>query len=219
MDFKNLFIGYAPKNNNAYFDWISLYNAYKENIKNHSVVIEIGASTFNRTIELAKYCKKLIGIEKYSNRLPKSVNFENICYMGGKWEELSSLLEEESADLIISSHVIEHIEDDLLCINESYKVLKKGGVLLFNTPNRKRLPRIIIEFFIGERKFPFLEHQREYIKLDLQKLVRKSNFNISTAEIKGVVFGLHGGKIFFYIKKVPRLFEKHAGYWQVKLVK
>ena len=107
------------------------------------------------------------------------------------------MFEEESVDFIISSHVIEHTENDLLCINESYKVLKKGGVLLFNTPNRKRLTRSIIEFFIGERKFTFLEHQREYIKLDLQKLIRKSNFNINTAEIKGIVFGLHGGKIFF----------------------
>ena len=81
------------------------------------MAIEIGASTFDRTIKLAKYCKKLIGIEKYSNRIPKSVNFENIHYMVGKWEELSSLFEEESADLIISSHVIEHTENDLLCIN------------------------------------------------------------------------------------------------------
>ena len=62
MNFKNLFFGYAPKNKDANFDWISLVNAYKENIKNHSVVIEIGASTFDRTIELAKYCKKLVGI-------------------------------------------------------------------------------------------------------------------------------------------------------------
>lgn len=219
MNFKNLFFGYAPKNKNANFDWINLCNTYKENVKNHSVVIEIGASTFNRTLELAKYCKRLIGIEKYSNRIPKSANFKNIHYMVGKWEELSSLFEEESVDLIISSHVIEHTENDLLCINESYKVLRKGGVLLFNTPNRKRLTRSIIEFFTGERKFPFWEHQREYIKLDLQKLIEKSNFNTSIAEIKGIVFGLHGGKIFFYLKKVPRLFEKYAGHWQVKLIK
>ena len=219
MDLKNLFIGYAPKNKNANFDWISLYDVYRENVKDNFVVVEIGASSIIRTTELAKLCKKLIGLEKYKNRIPKSINVINLNYQVGKWEDLSKIFEEGSIDIIIASHVIEHIENDLLCINQSYKVLKNDGILLFNTPNRKRLTRSIIEFFKGERKFPFWEHIREYIKPDLQVLIEASKFDKTNTEIKGIVFGLHSGKIFIYIKKVPRLFEKYSNFWQIKLIK
>ena len=212
-------MGYVPKNKNACFDWISLFNTYKENVKNKHIVIETGASYFDRTVDLSKYCKKLIGIEKYKNRIPELGNLSNINYLVGKWEQLSNFFQEESIDIIISSHVIEHIENDLLCINESYKILKKGGILLFNTPNRKRLTRVIIEIFTGKRSFPFWEHQREYIKSDLQKLIDKSHFNTNNVEIKGIAFGLHGGNFYFYLKKFPLLFEKYSSFWQVKMIK
>lgn len=201
MDLKNLLIGYAQKNKKANFDWISLYDVYKENVKDNFVAVEIGASNIDRIIELAKHCKKLIGLEKYESRIPKLFNNMNIYFLVGQWEELSKKFEKNSIDIIIASHIIEHVENDLLCINESYKVLKKGGILLFNTPDRKRLTRSIIEFSKGERKFPFWEHIREYVKSDLQKLIERSKFDKTNAEIKGIVFGLHGGKIFIYIKK------------------
>ena len=137
----------------------------------------------------------------------------------GEWEKLSSFFKEQSVDIVIASHVIEHTANDLLCINEIYKVLKKGGILLFNTPNRKRLTRSIVEIFTGERKFPYWEHQREYIKGDLLKLIKQSNFEITKAAINGIALGLCGGRIFFYIKKVPVFLEKFSNYWQVQVVK
>ena len=145
MDFKNLFIGYEPKNKNANFDWISLYDVYRENVKDNFVVVEIGASNIIRTTELAKLCKKLIGLEKYKNRIPKSINVINLNYQVGKWEDLSEIFKKDSIDIIIASHVIEHVKNDLLCINESHKILKNGGILLFNTPNRKRLPSVVYQ--------------------------------------------------------------------------
>ena len=39
-------------------------------------------------------------------------------------------------DVIVSSHVLEHIENDVLCIKECARVLKPGGELILWVPGR-----------------------------------------------------------------------------------
>lgn len=43
-------------------------------------------------------------------------------------------LEDNSIDLIICYHILEHIDDDILAIRELYRVLKPGGTALVQTP-------------------------------------------------------------------------------------
>ena len=197
------------------YDWWSLMNAYRQYVTPASDVLEIGASRPERTKSLAKLCKSLIGVELMPERTP--VNSDNITYVTGDWQVLSSVLKPQSIDVAVSSHVIEHVPDDLKAINELYKVLKPGGVALLNTPNRLRLTRRIIELFTGPRKFPFWEHQREYDATDLETLLAKSDFK--RYEIKPLVFGLHGGPCFIYIGKVPSIFRGAANYWEIHLYK
>ena len=90
------------------------------------------------------------------------------------WQKLTKFIPKESIDIVISSHTIEHIPDDLRAINEIYKVLKPGGRAIINTPNRKRLTRAIMEVFTGERKFPWWEHIREYTEDDFKDLSLRS---------------------------------------------
>ncbi len=180
-----------------------------------SIVLEIGASSVDRTRELGKFCNKLIGVELFPQRLPK--DYENIKYVCGDWQNLSEFVQADSIDIAISSHVIEHVPDDLKAINELYRVLKPGGVALFNTPNRKRIIRAIIEIFTGERKFPFWEHQREYTESDLLRLLNASSFK--KFSVIPLVFGIHGGPVFFYFESVNRHFRKFANYWEIHLFK
>lgn len=196
-------------------DWQSILTFYKKKVKKTDIVLEIGASNINNTKQLAKYCKKLIGVELIPERTPK--NFANIKYRIGDWQKLSEFIEANSIDIAVSTHVIEHVHDDLKAINELYSVLKPGGVALLNTPNRKRLTRRIIEAFTGERKFPYQEHQREYIEKDLISLLKKSKFD--KYEIIPVVFGLHGGPIYIYQEKVPKALRKFANFWEIHLYK
>nr|WP_165078447.1 MULTISPECIES: class I SAM-dependent methyltransferase [unclassified Desulfovibrio] len=39
-----------------------------------------------------------------------------------------------SFDLVLHNHVIEHVEDDMACLRESMRVLRKGGVCIFSFP-------------------------------------------------------------------------------------
>ena len=43
-------------------------------------------------------------------------------------------LENNSFDLVICYHILEHVEDDRKAMRELYRVLKKGGVCLIQTP-------------------------------------------------------------------------------------
>ena len=131
-----------------------MFQSYKKFVNSSSLVLEVGASTTDRTRDLASICRRLIGIEYLPPRLPKSLG--NITYKLGDWQHLTEIVKKETIDIVISSHVIEHIPDDKLALNETYKILKPGGIALINTPNRNRLVRKIIEIFTGKRVFSLL---------------------------------------------------------------
>lgn len=197
------------------YDWLSILNSYKKIVKKTDLVLEIGASNINNTRKLANYCNKLIGVEIFPARTPK--NFGNVEYIVGDWKDLSRFIRPESIDVAVSTHVIEHVPDDLKAINELYSVLKHSGTALINTPNRKRLTRTIIELFTEERRFPYKEHQREYVEKDLLILLEKSKFR--KYKIVPVVFGLHAGPVYIYKEKVPKLFRNFANFWEIHLYK
>jgi len=196
-------------------DWVSLVESYKRYVNKNSVVLEIGASNIERTKELGKFCKEVIAVELVPERLPKGAG--NIKHLIGDWQNLSEFIQPNSIDIVVSSHVIEHIPDDLKAINELFRVLKPGGAAFLNTPNRKRLVRSIIEIFTGERKFPFWEHQREYIESDLLHLLGASDFK--KYKVIPLVFGVHGGPIFLYFESVIPPLRRYANYWEIHLFK
>lgn len=198
-----------------FYDWESLMEFYKKYVTKTSIVLEIGASYVERTRELSQWCRNLIGVELMPERKPN--DFDNIKYVIGDWQNLSEFIELNEVDIAVSSHVIEHVVDDLKAINELYIVLKSGGVAILTTPNRKRLTRVIIEMFTGERKFPFWEHQREYTENDLYNLLKKSNF--VRFEIFPVAIGLRWAGLYLYVKSVPKCFRRFANYWTICLYK
>lgn len=198
------------------YDWEHLLKTYKSSVKVNDTVLEIGASTLSRTQKLAKYCQNLIGVELLANRIPKAKN-SKIKYIIADWQNLSKKIKENSIDLAVSSHVIEHVPNDLLALKELYRVLKPDSIALINTPNRLRLARSIIEIFTGPRKFPWWEHVREYSFDDINKLCHDSPF--SKFSITPIVFGVHAYPWYLYSKKVPRIFNKYANFWEIILYK
>lgn len=199
--------------NKMNYDWVSLLQSYKKYVTKTATVLEIGASNVERTETLSKWCLKLIGVEIFPERIPR--DFDNVTYRVGDWQYLSNVIQPNSIDLAVSSHVLEHIPDDAKAINELYTVLKPGGVALLNTPNRKRLVRAVIEVFTGDKKFPFWEHQREYSEDDLHRLLNASRFR--EFRVIPVVFGIHGGPFFWYLESAHGYLRKYANFWEIHL--
>lgn len=190
-------------------------DTYKRIAKSQNTVLEIGASNPAKTESLAVYCKKLVGLEKFKELIPDTKAIKIIC---GDWRNLKKIFGRQKFDIIVASHVIEHVENDIDCLNESYDVLKKGGYLLVLTPNRNRLAERIRALFFGWRKFPYHEHLREYTKPELKNLILKSSFKKSPFSIKGIVFGLHAGPLYVFLKEA-KLFEKYSNFIEVVLEK
>ena len=197
------------------YDWSHLQRSYERLVRDGDTVLEIGASLPDRTAWLAARCRRLIGVELFPERVPAA--HDNIAYVVGDWQRLSEFIAPDSIDLAISSHVIEHVPDDLRALDELYAVLRPGGRAILTTPNRKRLVRAVIERFRGEREFPWWEHVREYAESDLRRLVERSRFG--TAEIEPVAFGLHGGPLYCYLTRVPAAARRYGNFWEVHLRK
>lgn len=194
------------------YDWLSLLKIYKKYVSLDKKVIEIGASNRQRSRQLAKLCQNLTGIEYFKNRIPN--NYKNIKYYQGDWQNLNKI-KSNKYDILVSSHTIEHVQDDLAAINQTYRILKKNGLALITTPNRNRIIRVIIETFTGKRKFPSGEHVREYSLTDIKTLISQSKF--INYKIVPLGLGINSGKYRFYIKTVPKILEKYACFWLIEL--
>lgn len=92
-----------------------------------------------------------------------------------------SCFSEASFDLIWSGESIEHItiEDAEKVFSQAYKLLKPGGKLALDTPNRRATKLPCPDSFIHP------EHKLEYYYQDLYKLLEKHNFII--VQTKGII--------------------------------
>jgi ubiquinone/menaquinone biosynthesis C-methylase UbiE len=91
-------------------------------------------------------CKALL-MDPYTNRIP---------------------LKSKSVDVVVCSHVLEHVPDDLRLLKEIARVLKPSGMAYFNVP-------------INEEKIPVPNHIRKYEPTRFLKLIGKAGFSPSTS--------------------------------------
>lgn len=100
---------------------------------------------------------------------------------------------ENSFDKVVSSEVLEHLENDNLALKETYRILKKGGSLVISVPSINYpffwdpLNWILQHFFKTHIKTGFFSglwsgHIRLYDLLELRKKIEKAGFKIEIAE-------------------------------------
>jgi ubiquinone/menaquinone biosynthesis C-methylase UbiE len=206
------------KNSSDDIGWQILIKKYSEYANKNSFVIDIGGSDFKKTNQLAKKCKLLTIAEINPKKITsKNKLFENIIIKQGDWQALSSIVSLNKFNILVASHVIEHIPDDLKAINETYKVLKKGGKAFILTPNVNRLSRRVIELYKGKRKFPWKEHQREYTYDTFKFLINQSLFD--NFKIESIGLGFFAAKVNVGLKTPPRTFRRFANYFLAILTK
>ena len=99
-----------------------------------------------------------------------------------KGDLTSTNFKDESFDLIICNHVLEHIEDDKLALNEIYRILKYDGISILQVPlNVKRKSTFedssIKSEIQREKYFGQYDHVREY-GLDFKYKVEQAGFKV-----------------------------------------
>ena len=95
----------------------------------------------------------------------------------------------DSMDIVISNHVIEHVGNQALHMREIYRVLKSGGVCYFATPNRvfpwePHTKTLFLHYFPKRQFWSLLKQIRKYKEplslltyCEMKKLFRENGFN------------------------------------------
>ena len=112
-----------PFNENPYS--INTVNFLKKNINKEDVILDLGCGEGNISYLISKYCKKVIGIDYDKNLIFKAKkNYElreNLKFQVGKIPDIF-YNNSDYYDLIICSHIIEHVNNykDLLINLKKY---------------------------------------------------------------------------------------------------
>ena len=89
-------------------------------------------------------------------------------------------IEDNTYDLIICSHVLEHVEDDRTALKELYRVLKKGGEALILVPLDLKRVWFDEEMGLSEqenwKRFGQKDHVRRYTHKEIIKRIKESGF-------------------------------------------
>lgn len=162
--------------------WLDMFKEFTE--PENIFGFDIDNEGINKFLELEK---------SESSKIPP--NNLKIC----KAEKLD--FESEIFDIIFSNEVIEHVEDDLKTLEESFRVLKKGGKIIIFTPNSGWPFETHGVFLRGKYywgNIPFLPWMPMFIRKKLSPHVR----NYSNGAIKRVL--RHSGfKIVYHMHVFP----------------
>ncbi|MDO8601092.1 MAG: class I SAM-dependent methyltransferase [bacterium] len=139
-----------------------------------SVVCDIGCGRegdFLKTI--SNSIKKGIGFDE------KAEDFKTLKYEIKKFRILENLpLEDGSCDIVTMLAVLEHLSNPQTVLNESFRVLKKGGKLILTTPTPLAKP--ILEFLAFKLKMidrkEIEDHKNYFWAKDIKKMLLKSGF-------------------------------------------
>jgi len=177
----------------AYENKIKLFAANFQGKK----ILDVGCGNGNYTAYFAHDNNTIYGVDINDFRQKRfSDKFKFKKYPGKKLP-----FKDNFFDLVVSFDVIEHVEDDLLFVNEIYRVLKKNGAVYLATPNRNRLSNVLMRLVGKPVKYPYVLstggrlgeviHLREYLGEELRQILKISKFyNI---ELEPFWFGLRGG--------------------------
>ena len=97
---------------------------------NNCDVLDIGTGSGHIIQDISKKCKSATSVDLRDERIVSSgYQFKRVID-----EQLP--FANETFDVVLSNHVIEHVLDQKLHLSEIYRVLKKDGLLYLATPNK-----------------------------------------------------------------------------------
>ncbi len=154
----------------------------KESEKEKAFILDIGCGT-GRSISFVK------DIVQKRNYKYYGIDYSEACIKYGRQQYKKQSVEfiqhegkilpfpDKSFDFIISSHVIEHIlkKNAGFYLAEISRVLKKDGIVVIGTPNRKYCQDLFLVNPGDKKKYRLiLPHEHEYYYQELKNLFRKN---------------------------------------------
>ena len=136
----------------------------------------------------------------------------------GEWEFVKTSPDpdlpfgKEEFDLAFHQDVLEHTEKPFAFLSEQFRVLKKGGKIVFGTPNLMR-PANLCKLFLGQLQFPLkigwnheigdYTHVQEFNEWQIRTMLLEIGF--SNVDIRHSFFGLHFCRLTFANSPTSRI--------------
>jgi len=145
-------------------------HSYLESLPEKAKVLDVGAGLCHELLLARKLCPSatLFAVESYSDYV-EIAKANNINVIESDMERLSLPFDDETFDLIIINHVLEHIKDIHWVLHELSRVLRVGGYLSIGVPNTASLHNRLL-LAIGNQPTnnrAFGPHVRAFTKKDL----------------------------------------------------
>lgn len=131
--------------------------------------------------DLANYYDQAIGLD---GRVFDQRISEKILLKQANLNERVNL-SDASADVVICLAVLEHVLKPQQLLNEAYRILRPGGVLLLTTPSWAAKP--ILEFLSYKLKIvdrrEIEDHQRYFWKQELKDMLKIAHFDLAKSKV------------------------------------
>jgi len=159
-------------------------------------VLEVGCGSGDRLVALRKLGWKVEGQEVDPVAVKYCREKQGLHVFSDRLEEL--LEDEGKYDVILMSHVLEHVENPDELLRNCLRLLKPGGKLLLTTPNIKSLGCSIY----GKYWFPLdpPRHLLIYSPAALKKIILESGFDevsVTSVALNNELISLHSRDIRF----------------------
>jgi len=118
-----------------------------------------------------------------------------------------------SFDIVLASHLIEHLNDPASFLAEANRVLKEGGRIFLTTPN---ISGFQARLYKGQWRSAIFDHLYLFSVRTLSKMLRKAGFKIERIRTWG---GLAAGLAPAWLKKHADYLAKRLGCGDVMIVR
>lgn len=186
VSYLNQFYRSIPK----WIDGTTEYHRFCESyIQKDTVVLELGSGSKNKTSAFLKSVSaKLVGLDVDKGIVENPYLDQAVLYDGRGFP-----FKDESFDVVISDYVNEHLENPVAICHEIRRVLVKGGVFIFRTPNVYHYVSMVGKFtphsvslmlanslrdLPEETREPYLKYYRFNSKKRCMHILESTNFQI-----------------------------------------
>ena len=187
-------------------------------LKGNERILDVGcgSSVFSRLLAKKYPCAEIMGIDiseeavDFATTAKEKEGLKNVSFMATGINNLP--FKNDSFDVIIVSHLIEHLEKPNEALIEVNLKLKKGGILFVTTPNYLSLwplAEITFDKFCAQKGYNLKEqHISKFNYFSLKREVSRNNFavkNIKTLYLISLQLALISkrlGWVFFKLDKL-----------------
>ena len=151
-------------------------------LKHGESFMDIGCGTGTLLYQAKRYYSNVYGLDIAISKVLKSQNGQ-FKLLEVDVDKTGLPFEDNFFDTISALDVIEHVFDPVFLLEETYRVLKKGGQVIYTTPNVRALRHLFALVFKG--KFPGTSNEKigydgghlHYLtNRDLKELFKRTGF-------------------------------------------